>query len=94
MLKEKSRAEANVRLSARMYEIREFMRTALGKRYEGDVGEAMALIRARAMKDSMTEMKAGIDLAKECDRRGKKRCIGLLTAAMVELCEPETGKGS
>jgi hypothetical protein len=87
-----NRAEFNVRLAARMYDMRETARNILGESYALHVGQWVALICAAQERHKCDVLPAAMKLEKAAKASGHELSdmdVLLLTAAAVEMSETD-----
>lgn len=79
--------EKEIKLAARMYEIRDTARKFYGDRYAGTMRQVGAMIEGIARRDKVSTLEAATSFAKEAFREGDEVSVMLITAAAVELLE-------
>ena len=85
-----NRSEQNVRLAARIYEMRDTAKRILGERYAACVGEWVAIINRVQEREKLDVLPAVLHIQKRVVEKGKDLSdmdILLMTAAAVEMSE-------
>jgi len=81
--------ETHIRLTAKMYEMRDTAKTFLRDSYSERMIEIGAIIKARAKREKCDELQSMIRLAKDAQAENESPFVILyLTAALVEMLEP------